>query len=236
MLSCVCKPSSNYENTDLAEQKKRSKAIEQQLQVDKKEHSSTHRLLLLGAGESGKSTVVKQMKIINLNGYTDQERREKRLDIKKNVRDSCVSLLQGMEQLNLKFEGYDDYSIEKLIEFRTFVYSQTEIMEEKDKHLEEKVSEEDFSDLLFERIKILWDDEGVQESYKRSNEFQLIDCAKYFLDQVEEISKDDYLPSNQDILRSRPENSYTTDQYNKENSRAFFLDLFPHDVVFGPTV
>ena len=31
---------------------------------------------------------------------------------------------------------------------------------------------------MFDAAKILWEDAGVQESYRRSNEYPLIDCAK----------------------------------------------------------
>ena len=34
------------------------------------------KMLLLGAGESGKSTIFKQMKIINKDGYSEKERKE----------------------------------------------------------------------------------------------------------------------------------------------------------------
>lgn len=49
------------------EQKKRreaNKRIEKQIQKDKQIFRATHRLLLLGAGESGKSTIVKQMRFV----------------------------------------------------------------------------------------------------------------------------------------------------------------------------
>lgn len=53
-------------------------------------YRATHRLLLLGAGESGKSTIVKQMRILHVNGFSDKERREKIEDIKKNIRDAIL--------------------------------------------------------------------------------------------------------------------------------------------------
>lgn len=76
------------------EQRKVNKQIDEQLQKEKQVLRATHRLLLLGAGESGKSTIVKQMRILHINGFNEAEKREKIADIRKNVRDSIyVSLL-----------------------------------------------------------------------------------------------------------------------------------------------
>ena len=43
-------------------QRKTNKEIDRQIQKDKQVYRATHRLLLLGAGESGKSTLVKQVR------------------------------------------------------------------------------------------------------------------------------------------------------------------------------
>jgi guanine nucleotide-binding protein G(s) subunit alpha len=95
---------------DSKSQKRRSDAITKQLQKDKQVreidvalkvalahvfiffqvYRATHRLLLLGAGESGKSTIVKQMRILHVNGFSDTERKQKIEDIKKNIRDAIL--------------------------------------------------------------------------------------------------------------------------------------------------
>lgn len=62
---------------------------------------------------------------------------------------------------------------------------------------------EQFDDVFFDHVEKLWADEGVQTCFERSNEYQLIDCAKYFLDRLGEIRKHDYMPNEQDILRCR---------------------------------
>jgi len=62
---------------------------------------------------------------------------------------------------------------------------------------------EPFEPELLEAMKRLWTDGGVQTCFHRSNEYQLNDSAKYFLDKLEEIGQANYLPSTQDILRTR---------------------------------
>jgi guanine nucleotide-binding protein G(o) subunit alpha len=52
-------------------------------------------------------------------------------------------------------------------------------------------------------LKRLWADEAVQRCFKRSNEYQLTDSAKYFLDALDRIGAADYLPTEQDLLRIR---------------------------------
>lgn len=80
----------NNSSEDTKSQKRRSDAITKQLQKDKQVYRATHRLLLLGAGESGKSTIVKQMRILHVNGFSDTERKQKIEDIKKNIRDAIL--------------------------------------------------------------------------------------------------------------------------------------------------
>ncbi|CAE1294546.1 GNAO [Acanthosepion pharaonis] len=62
---------------------------------------------------------------------------------------------------------------------------------------------EPFSDELLQAMKRLWADTGVQECFGRSNEYQLNDSAKYFLDDLDRLGAKDYMPTEQDILRTR---------------------------------
>jgi GTPase SAR1 family protein len=66
-------------------------------------------------------------------------------------------------------------------------------------------NETTFAPEFYEHCEALWKDKGVQECFKRSNEYQLIDCAGYFMDvpKLREVANPDYLPSNDDILHAR---------------------------------
>lgn len=171
-----------------------NKLIDKKLAQDKEEHRSTHRLLLLGAGESGKSTIVKQMKILHVNGYTDAERQAKRLDIKRNVRDAIKAIVDAMETLSIPFEGGEP--LEKAATVIKDMCNDPNV-----DHSE--LTEEFFTPEFFEASEKCWNDPGAQVAFSRSNEYQLIDCAKYFLDKVNIIADAGYTPPNQDILRCR---------------------------------
>lgn len=174
---------------DMARQKEINKRIDKELTEHKKNYRQTHRLLLLGAGESGKSTLVKQMKIIHLNGFNNDEKTEKILDIKKNMRDGMVSILTAMDEINppVKLRHDENYKSKEYILTRTRHYS----------------THDDYSEEFFIHLDKLWRDPGVQEAYDRSNEYQLIDCTQYFLDRIAIIREPDYSPCDQDLLRCR---------------------------------
>lgn len=43
----------------------------------------------------------------------------------------------------------------------------------------------------------------IQHAYANRHRFQLVECAKYFLNRVSVVLQPDYLPENQDVLQAR---------------------------------
>jgi len=56
---------------------------------------------------------------------------------------------------------------------------------------------------ISEWFQALWKDKGIQETYKRSSEYQLNDNAKYCLENLDRIAKPDYVPNQGDALHTR---------------------------------
>jgi guanine nucleotide-binding protein G(i) subunit alpha len=52
-------------------------------------------------------------------------------------------------------------------------------------------------------MKRLWQDDGVQNCFSRSREYQLNDSAAYYLNALDRISQPGYVPTQQDVLRTR---------------------------------
>lgn len=111
-MGCFGSPSSkqtDVNSEDSKSQKRRSDAISKQLQKDKQLYRATHRLLLLGAGESGKSTIVKQMRILHVDGFSEQEKKQKVDDIKKNIRDAILVSNDNDLRVNILFYNCQIY-------------------------------------------------------------------------------------------------------------------------------
>uniref|UniRef100_A0A8D0CSM7 Guanine nucleotide binding protein (G protein), alpha transducing activity polypeptide 2 n=1 Tax=Sander lucioperca TaxID=283035 RepID=A0A8D0CSM7_SANLU len=148
--------------------------------------AKTVKLLLLGAGESGKSTIVKQMKILHQGGYTKEEQLAFKSIIFGNILQSALAIIRGMEMLAIDFGS-----------------TASQELAQKLQNLSDSIEEGTMPAELADVIMKLWKDSGVQASYDRAAEYQLNDSAGYYLNDMERIIKPDYLPTEQDVLRSR---------------------------------
>ncbi|CAI2355442.1 unnamed protein product [Caenorhabditis sp. 36 PRJEB53466] len=176
------------QSNENAEGNARNKEIEKQLNADKRAGSSIVKLLLLGAGECGKSTVLKQMQILHSNGFTEEEVNEKRAIVYNNTVSAMCTILKAMDGiLHLPLENGQKES-EKAIVLRV-----QEAGEES----------EALTDEVSKAIQSLWSDPGVKKAFEMRSEYQLPDSAKYFLDNCQRISEAGYRPNDQDILYSR---------------------------------
>ncbi|KAI9319820.1 guanine nucleotide-binding protein subunit alpha [Dichotomocladium elegans] len=172
------------QSVELAEQKLVNKDINTQIKQDRSNLKSEVKLLLLGAGESGKSTILKQMKLIHDGGYTMDERESFKQVIFSNTIQSMKVTLEAMSVLGIQLHRPQNVRHRQLV-------------------LETPSELVSFDPKLVIAIASLWRDKGVRYCVSRANEFQLNDSARYYFDSIGRIGQINYIPSDQDILRSR---------------------------------
>lgn len=63
----------------------------------------------IGAGESGKSTILKQMKLIHAAGFSKSDREDYRVIIFSNLLNSFKAVLEAMDVYGLKFSNPENH-------------------------------------------------------------------------------------------------------------------------------
>ncbi|CAG8732315.1 10667_t:CDS:2, partial [Acaulospora morrowiae] len=142
---------------------------------------------LTGSGESGKSTIVKQMKIIHKNGYTRDELAHYRITVYKNLMDSAQAIVNATRNFRLEFQKPEnkafadkilDYYIENDPAFR-------------------------LSPEIVDAIESIWSDPIIKAVMEKQSHFYLMDSAPYFFQEVRRIGEPNYIPVVDDVLRAR---------------------------------
>ncbi|KAG1686112.1 Guanine nucleotide-binding protein G(i) subunit alpha [Nymphon striatum] len=164
----------------------RSKKIDRDLRADGERAAHEVKLLLLGAGESGKSTIVKQMKIIHETGYSKDECEQYKPVVHSNTIQSLMAIIRAMGQLKIEF--HNSHRTEDARQFFTMASANDEV---------------ELTTDLSSIMKRLWQDGGVQMCFSRAREYQLNDSAPYYLNALDRISANGYIPTQQDVLRTR---------------------------------
>ncbi|KAG7091614.1 guanine nucleotide-binding protein subunit alpha [Marasmius oreades] len=178
------------------EDKERSDAIDKQIEDDAKRFKRECKILLLGSGESGKSTVVKQMRIIHKDGFPDSERATYAPIVYRNVLDSAQAIIVMMRKLNIDCETYSNRPLaDKIVDYKldestAFVLS-PDIAEAIHQFRKDPV------------VNKIIDEHG--------SEFYLMDSADYFFTEVLRIGSPDYLPNETDVLRARQKSTGITE-------------------------
>ena len=131
--------------------------------------------LISGSGESGKSTFIKQLRIIKGNGFTDKNRTEFTLIIRSNLLQITRSILSAMALLYIELETQeareDRAKVLQLLEEEVGEMHPDEIIEIDPQKV---VS-------VSQSVINLWRDEGFKACYRRNKEYQVsVAAANYY--------------------------------------------------------
>ncbi|WVN88233.1 uncharacterized protein L203_103434 [Cryptococcus depauperatus CBS 7841] len=185
------------QSTEDAAAKARSAEIDEQLKRDRANLRNEIKMLLLGAGESGKSTVLKQMRLIYNKPYDAEERDSYREIVYSNTVQSMRVLLEGVQLMDIAIEPSN--------------HARWDVIMTAPPQIEGNV----FPAKLADAVAKLWSDRGVRQAFYRRNELQLNDSAPYYFDAIGRIAQPRYMPTDQDILRARVKTTGITETHFK---------------------
>merc|ERR1712165_92452 len=128
----------------------------------------------------------KQMRIIHETGYSPDDCKHYKPVVYSNTIQSLMAIISAMSKLRIDFADRS-----RLEDARKFF------------EISGNSSEGELTSELGQLMKRLWRDRGVQHCFSRSREYQLNDSAAYYLNQLDRIASPHFVPTQQDVLRSR---------------------------------
>ncbi|KAJ8378557.1 hypothetical protein AAFF_G00238620 [Aldrovandia affinis] len=173
----------------LTEQERKDIEVDREIQTilqeQKKRERKEIKVLLLGTGESGKTTFIKQMRIIHGEGYSDENRLAFAKLVFQNIFTAIKALANAMTTFNIPYTHPENQMYAQWIQdVETLQVTKLE-----PRHTE--------------AIRRLWADPGLRTCYSRRREYQLLDSTEYYMSNLDRIAAPDYIPSHQDVLRVR---------------------------------
>lgn len=160
--------------------------VDQQLEDARQQEEFSPKILLLGAGESGKSTVIKQIKLIWKvgGGLSERDKSDYRNALRRNTIESILVLIEASKTLVVPIEGEEAQLHAKYIS--TNIVSDAELTED-----------------LAKKVHTLWLDPGIQTVFSRRSEYWNLDATPYYLTELFRFATEDFDPTEEDVLMAR---------------------------------
>jgi len=167
------------------EEKRLHREAEKSLKEAKAKLDKQVKVLLLGSGDSGKSTILKQMRLIHRVPFSAQEIESYRQLVFNNLTHGMKYLLDAMDDMHLAVS--DDNS-----KYIPMIDDATDLRDG-----------QPFPQDYLEPLRKLWEDPAVQKTWERGNEAALPDNIPYFFSDLDRLFDPAYIPNEQDIVHSR---------------------------------
>lgn len=188
--------------------KARSKQVDAELLNDQQQDRLINKLLLLGAGESGKSTLFKQMITIYGKGFPPQER----LKFVNVIHSNIINSIRILCEMSPSLGPVAPENAASLAAIESELKSDDQKLDAK----------------LCTHILALWKDPGIQKTYSQRAKFQICDSAAYFFSRLEAMVKDGdaFVPTDQDVLRTRVRtNGIVENDFEIESNKFKMIDV-----------
>ncbi|KAI8913658.1 guanine nucleotide binding protein, alpha subunit [Gorgonomyces haynaldii] len=182
--------------------RQRSREIDKEIQeaARKLDPSNNYTVLILGPADAGKSTILKQMKLLYSNGFTSQDRVQVSVDIHQVILRNLNVLLSVLQA-----DTFSQPALKELVhKIRSFDVS------------------EKIPPTMGPWIKELYLHPLVQE-YLKSNSTVLEDAAKHFLERADVCTAPAFTPSDEDIVQCRRKTEHISETVFEINQKYWHM-------------
>jgi len=188
--------------------------VQREIDLSKRSQSKDHKLLLLGAGSSGKSTFFKQLCQIHGNGFQQQDIEQARqnvydcvIDQMKQLIDSCNDHIEegdaGYELTGDAKEAAADLGGNKVPRGGVTITPDYQRM-----------------------ITTLWDSAAIKLTFNTRTNLGVVDSAPHFFEDIERIGAPNYQPTEEDILLVRIQTTgMRTAKFSVDNNNFTIVDV-----------
>ena len=183
--ACLCsKNAAKPVDASLASRRARNQSehIERKLQLSEAESRLHLKILLLGAGESGKTTVVKQLGFIHKTALSVDERKTYISVLHENTIQSMLLLIDAAQRAGSDLTTHRE-AIDRVLKLPLPLRLTAEAVKD---------------------IQTLWHEcPSMSEMWEQRSSFWILECAPFFLEQCHRFIAPDYVPNEEDVIMAR---------------------------------
>lgn len=167
------------------------KKVKKVLKQKQRENAAIIKLLLLGAGESGKTTVLKQMTLLHGGGFSMKYKQDMKPKIFFNLIEGAYAVIKATDKLKLPLTDPSG------IDAANFIVAKHDSVMGNSAQMDQE---------LADKILLLTKDENVKKVLEHRTEFQVQESWDEYVKRLDKFpvwGGDDWLPDDEDILLSR---------------------------------
>eukprot|EP00485_Elphidium_margaritaceum_P023187 CAMPEP_0202711494 /NCGR_PEP_ID=MMETSP1385-20130828/23293_1 /ASSEMBLY_ACC=CAM_ASM_000861 /TAXON_ID=933848 /ORGANISM="Elphidium margaritaceum" /LENGTH=355 /DNA_ID=CAMNT_0049371241 /DNA_START=100 /DNA_END=1167 /DNA_ORIENTATION=+ len=167
------------------------KQVEREVTGAKRSQENVKKLLFLGSGGSGKSTLFKQLRTIHGEGFLDKDR----IGFKDHIYSQVIEQMKSMNELyeELKEECPDEFGHLQLSEEGQRAAQYVDYIR----------NDMDVDETVAQNIETLWQEPAMKEIFDNRAKLKIDDSSSYFFDEISRIAERAYIPTDRDILLVR---------------------------------
>lgn len=195
--------SKSKDSDALKQERALNEKLNAQLYKEKTKDAEIIKLLLLGAGESGKSTLFRQMIRLYGSGFNEK-------DLVLYIPLVHGNTVAAMKELCFQSDRFKSENGSFSIQSDEAKVAKATL--DSVKH-DDKITAE-----IAKCVETLWKDEGIRFTFANRSRYQLMDSADYFFNHIHRLANPQYMPSEDDLIFCRVrttgivENFFTIDE------------------------